>query len=68
MATMLECTNEEQRSVVRFLCAEGRNAKDIHKEMFSVYGGKCLWRKAVHNWVANILLMTKRLKRTCGSG
>jgi hypothetical protein len=27
------------------------NEKDIHKEMFSVYGGKCLSRKAVHKWV-----------------
>jgi hypothetical protein len=26
-------------------------AKDIHKEMFPVYCGKCLSRKAVHNWV-----------------
>jgi hypothetical protein len=26
-------------------------AKGIHKEMFSVYGGKCLLSKAVHNWV-----------------
>jgi ribosomal protein S25 len=26
-------------------------AKDINKDMFPVYGGKCLWRKAVHNWV-----------------
>jgi hypothetical protein len=23
----------------------------MHKEMFRVYGGKCLSRKAVHNWV-----------------
>jgi hypothetical protein len=22
--------------------------------MFPVYGGKCLLRKAVHNWVANV--------------
>jgi hypothetical protein len=29
------------------------NAKDIHKEMFPVYGEKCLSRKAVHNWVEN---------------
>jgi hypothetical protein len=36
--------------------------------VFPVYGGKCLSRKAVHNWVANILLMTKRLKRRCRSG
>jgi hypothetical protein len=40
MATMLEeCTTEEQRSVVRFLWAKGLNAKDIHKEIFSVYSG-----------------------------
>jgi hypothetical protein len=61
MATVLEeYTNEEQRSVARFLWAKGLVAKDIHKEMFPVYGGKCLSRKAVHNWVANVSLM--RLK------
>jgi hypothetical protein len=52
MATVLvEYTTEEQRSVVRFLWAKGFNAKDIHKEMFLVYGRKCLSRKAVHNLV-----------------
>jgi hypothetical protein len=39
------------------------NVQNINKEMFLVYGGKCLWRKAVHSWVANISLMTKRLER-----
>jgi hypothetical protein len=69
MATVLkECTTEEQRSVVRFLWAKGFSAKDIRKEMFPVYGGKCLSRKAVHNWVANFSLMMKRLKERCGSG
>jgi hypothetical protein len=67
MATALEgYTTEEQRSVAGFLWAKGLHAKDINKEMFPVYGGKCLSRKAVHNWVANMSLMTKRLK--CGSG
>jgi hypothetical protein len=33
------------------LWAKGINAKPIHKEIFPVCGGKCLWRKAVHNWV-----------------
>jgi hypothetical protein len=51
MATVLEeCTIEEQRFVV-FLWAKGLNANYIHKEMFPVYGGKCLSRKAVHNRV-----------------
>jgi hypothetical protein len=27
------------------------SAKDIHKEMFPVCGGKCLSRKAIHNWI-----------------
>jgi hypothetical protein len=36
MTTVLEeCTNEEQRSVLRFfLWVKGLNAKDIHEEMF----------------------------------
>jgi hypothetical protein len=34
-----------------FLWAKEPIAKDIHKEMFPVYGGKCLSCKAVHNWV-----------------
>jgi hypothetical protein len=43
MTTVLEeYTTEEQRSVVRFLWVKGLNAKDIHKEMFPVYGAKCL--------------------------
>jgi hypothetical protein len=50
MATVLaECTIEEQRSLVRLSWAKGLNAKDIHKELFPVYRGKCLSHKAVHN-------------------
>jgi transposase len=36
---------------VHCLWAKGLNAKDIHKEMLPVYGGKCMSRKAVHKWV-----------------
>jgi hypothetical protein len=50
--TVLEvCPTKEQRYVVRFLWAKGHNAKDIHKEMFPVYGGKWFSREAVHNLV-----------------
>jgi hypothetical protein len=45
-----EYTTEEQSSVMRFLWAKGLNAKDIRRDMFPVYGGKCLSHKA-HNWV-----------------
>jgi hypothetical protein len=48
--TVLECTTEEQRFAVHFfLWAKGTNAKDIYKEIFPVFGGKCLSRKALHN-------------------
>jgi hypothetical protein len=52
MATVfVDCISEEQRSVVRFLLAKGLIALDMHKEIFPVYCGKCLSRKAVHSWV-----------------
>jgi hypothetical protein len=50
-----------------FFCgSNGINATDIHKDMFALYGGKCLSRKAVHNWVVNVSLRTKSLKRRSG--
>jgi hypothetical protein len=48
-----------------FLWARLLNAKDIHKEMFPVYGAKCLSRKSVHDCVGNVSLLTKSLKRRC---
>jgi hypothetical protein len=33
------------------LRARELTAKDIHREIYLIYGGKCLSRKAVHNWV-----------------
>jgi hypothetical protein len=46
-----EYTIEEQDCVVCFLWGKGLNAKDIHKEPYPLYGGKCLSSKAVHNSV-----------------
>jgi transposase len=34
--------------------SKGPNEKDIIKEMFPVYDGKCLSRKAVHSWVEKV--------------
>jgi hypothetical protein len=68
MTVLEEYPTEEQPYVVLFLWAKGLGAKDMDKEMFPVYGGKCLSCKAVHNWVANVLLMMKRLKWRCRSG
>jgi hypothetical protein len=69
MATVLdEYATEGHRTIVRFSWVKGLNAKDIHKEIFPVYGGKCSSRKAIRNCVANVSLLTKNLKRRCGSG
>jgi Iap family predicted aminopeptidase len=46
-AMLVLFTAEEQPSVVRFLWAKGLNVKNIIKEMFPVYGRKCLSLKAV---------------------
>jgi hypothetical protein len=52
MVTMLDkYTTKWQCSLVLFCEEKGLNAKDIHKEMFPVYGGKCLSHKAIYNWV-----------------
>jgi hypothetical protein len=52
MATALEeYANEQERSVVHYLWAKGFNVKDIHKEMFLVYGGKFLSGNEIHKWV-----------------
>jgi hypothetical protein len=52
MATVFQdFINARQRSLVRFLRANGLNAKMIRKEICTVYGGKYLSLKAVHNWV-----------------
>jgi hypothetical protein len=59
MATVPEeYVTENRYSVVLFLWAKGLSAKDIHKEMFPVYGGKCLSLKTVQPWFANISLTT----------
>jgi hypothetical protein len=52
MATVFEeCTTKEEYSVVGFLWAIELSAKDIPTELPPLYCGKCLSRKAVHNWV-----------------
>jgi hypothetical protein len=68
-ATVLEYTTEEQLSIVRFsLWPKGLNTKYIRKDIFPVYGRKYLSRKAFHNLVAKMSVLTKRLKLRCSSG
>jgi hypothetical protein len=46
-----------------FCCSFFCGQKESMQRIFVTYGGKCLWRKGTHNWVANVLLMMKGLKR-----
>jgi hypothetical protein len=50
VTTFEKGTIEKQHSIVRLLWATELDVKDIHKEMFPVYDGKCLLSKAVQNW------------------
>jgi hypothetical protein len=68
MATVLEkCIAAEQRLVALFSVDKKINAKNIYDKMFPVCRGKIVSRKAVYSWVENVSLMTKMLKRKCGS-
>jgi hypothetical protein len=49
MATVLEEYNTGEQHSIVLLWARELNGKDIYKEIFLVYGGKCLSRKEVHN-------------------
>jgi hypothetical protein len=52
MATVLEeCATKEQSCGVCFLWAKELDAKDIHKELFPVKGGKCWSCKAIHSFI-----------------
>jgi hypothetical protein len=53
MTSVVEvCATVERRSFCfLFLGKKGHNVKYIHKEIFPVYSGKSLSRKAFHKWV-----------------
>jgi hypothetical protein len=52
MATVFEKFHtEEQRSVVSLSVGKTPQCKRYSKEIFPVYDGMCLSRKAIHSWV-----------------
>jgi hypothetical protein len=68
MATLFEKYNtEEQRSVVRFCGQKDSMQRIFIKKCFLFMLGSVCHVTETRN-VANVSLMTKRLKRTCGSG
>jgi hypothetical protein len=70
MVTVLEgCTTEEQCSFVCVFYGQKNTVQRIFmKKCFLFMMGSVCLRKVVHNWLADIFLLTKRLKRRCRSG
>ena len=50
-AKLINCTKEEQRSVVCFLWAEGVPGAQIHLRMCAQYGDKVLARRIIYEWI-----------------
>ncbi|XP_050925028.1 histone-lysine N-methyltransferase SETMAR [Lates calcarifer] len=50
MADQKACSRIEQRSVIKFLVAEGCKPIEIHRRMSTVYGATCFSQKNVYKW------------------
>ena len=50
-AKLINCSKEEQRSVIRFLWAEGVPGAQIHLRMCAQYGDKVLSCRIVYEWI-----------------
>jgi len=50
-AKLINCTIEEQLSVIRFLWAEGVPGAQIHLRMCAQCGDKVLSRRIVYEWI-----------------
>ena len=51
-ACLSVCTKEEQRSVIRFLWAEGVKGAEIHTHLCTQYGDNALPRRSVvYEWI-----------------
>ena len=50
-ARLQDCTIEEQRGVVRFVCAERVKPVEIHRHMLAQYGQSTVSQRKVYEWV-----------------
>ena len=50
-ARLSVCTKAEQRSVIRFLWAEGVKGTEIHARLCTQYGDNALPRQSVYEWI-----------------
>ena len=61
-APLATCTNEEQRSVIRFLSSEGVKPIEIHRQMKVQYGDACLSLQQVYEWTRKFMNGTSSVK------
>jgi len=54
-AQLATCTNEEQRSVIRFLSSEGVKPIEIRRRMKVQYGDACLSLQQVYEWTTKFM-------------
>ena len=54
-APLATCTNEEQRSVIRFLSNEGLKPIEIYRRMKVQYGDACLSLQQVYEWTRKFM-------------
>ena len=50
MSDKRACSRIEQRSVIKFLVAEGCKAVEIYRRMSTGYGASCFSRKNIYKW------------------
>ena len=54
-APLATCTEEEQRSVIRFVSSEGVKPIEIHQRMKVQYGDACLSLQQVYEWTRQFM-------------
>jgi hypothetical protein len=54
-APLSACTNEEQRSVIRFLSCEGVKPNEIHRRIKVHYGDACLSLQQMYEWTRKFM-------------
>jgi len=54
-APLATCTEEEQRSVIRFFSSEGVKLIEIHRRMKVPYGDACLSLQQVYEWTRKFM-------------
>jgi len=54
-APIAKCTEEEQRSIIRFLSSEGVKSIEIHRRMKVQYGDACLSLQQMYKWTRKFM-------------